>query len=149
MHEIIEIPVFIALDDEESSLFKGQQFLNDKTYDGFRFLEYSLKEDQSVYFYIMELSAEQNNRYLWDRIIPKAACCLYLYDNDEKNVNRFFFDYERYKTPVFLIATKKREIPEALSGRFFGNVIYYDESLQNHIQQILKEILEKLLTSAE
>jgi hypothetical protein len=149
VNEIIEIPVFKTVDNEENPLFKGQEYLKDKTYEGFRFLEYPLTETQSVYFYVIELSLEQNNRYLWDRIIPKAPCCIYLYDNDEKSINRFFQDYGRYKTPLFLIAPKDSEIPENVLEYFKGNVVYFEESSENYFRRLLKEIFEKLLETAE
>jgi len=148
VNEIIEIPVFKTIDNEENPLFKGQEYLKDKTYEGFRFLEYSLTETQSVYFYVIELSIEKNNRYLWDRIIPKAPCCIYLYDNDEKAISRFFQDYESYKTPIFLIAPKDSEIPENVLKLFMENVVYFEESAENNFRQLLKEILEKLFETA-
>ena len=54
MSEIIEIPVFKPTEEEDILLFKGQNYINDRTYDGFRFLEYELNEIQSIYFYLIE-----------------------------------------------------------------------------------------------
>jgi hypothetical protein len=144
--EIIEIPVFKIADDENNSLFKGQEYISDKTYEGFRFLEYELNDTQSFYFYFIELPGEQNNRYLWDRIIPKSPFSLYLYDTDDKALTKFMQDYNRYETPLFLAADREVEISYDIISLFNEKAVRYDLSKENYFKNFLKEIIQKLVT---
>jgi hypothetical protein len=145
VREIIEIPVFKVAEGDNKPLFSGQKFISDKTYEGFRFLEYALTDRHSFYFYFIEFPGEQNNRYLWERIIPKSPFCLYLYDADDKSVNKFIQEYSRYKTPVFLAAEKDTELSHEILSLFNDKVARYDISQENYFNVFFREILEKLV----
>ncbi len=148
MCEIIEIPVFKSTEEENILLFKGQNFINDRTYDGFRFLEYALNEIQSIYFYLIEPFNEQNNNNIWDRVIPKAPFCIYLYDFDDILIKKFYQDYSHYETPLFLAVKKEDELNEEILSQFEDKIIYFNKNDDNYFKLFFKEILNELTISS-
>jgi len=148
VREIIEVPVFKPTEEENILFLQGKNYINDKTFEGFRFIEYALNDIQSIYFYFIELFNEQKNTYIWDRVIPKSPFCLYLYDSDDNSLKKFYDDYQSYETPLFLAVKKDTILNEDILLQFDERIIYFDKNEENYFNLFLKEILGKLTIKA-
>ncbi|MBN2424273.1 MAG: hypothetical protein JXR46_08715 [Calditrichaceae bacterium] len=148
MTEILEIPVISLVSKPESesdfeSLIKGEI---DRNYEGFRHIEKTIKDNKSIYFYMLGNAVETDDYSVWDRIIPKAPFCLVLFDWDHTDFDRIITIFKnRYQTPLNFITFSAPPSSQKITSEILKQgeirVIFAEKNSEEGIEGLLAEAI--------
>jgi hypothetical protein len=148
MIEILEIPVITLVADAESENDFEQVIQGDldRNYDGFRHIEKALNSEKSVYFYLLDNTVEKNDFAIWDRIIPKSAFCLVLFDWHHTDFDRVISTYrDRYQTPIIFVTFSAPPNSQKITSQILKEgeirVIFAEKKSDEGIESILAQAI--------
>ena len=152
MIDILEIPIVAINSDQANDFLESLPVESDRSYKGFRHLEFRLTSEKCIYLYLLENFPEKDNYYIWDRIIPKAPFCLFLF-NWEDPAFADFYDYykKRYETPLLFAAPKLEEeadlsdIEDEILKNENNRIIFYEGQDENSVKSAIKQALQFVL----
>lgn len=148
MINILEIPVIQNVFDLESEFTELLPVSSDRTYNGFRHIECKLSDEYTIFFYILDREETIANKYVWDRLIPKAPFCLFLISWDNAKLDAVYERYlNSYSTPLIFLKARGTEDQEAekIDSKFLQDnkdkIVFYDRIEKKGILLALKKLI--------
>lgn len=149
---VIEIPVFSTNTSLAEAVF-GEKY---SEYPQFRFLEYQIDDEKSIFFYLLNSVPQVSDELFLDQIIPLAPFSLMLVDPLEEirqsptgEICKVYF--ERFETPMFFIVlTNDQELRanfenEPLVAENSIKIILADPEGSDILKSVLGDALNQII----
>lgn len=148
---IIEIPIIGSRNCGKEKLFTllSQEAL--RNFEGFDLGLLKLDEENSLYFYFMNMENE-SYRYLWDIIVPHTAGCILIcewhdHQSIDDNLKTIDFLERRFSTPLYICSLPASdEVPESYINEELEQggqrkLYSFDPESKESAKKILLEVL--------
>ncbi len=153
MSQILEIPVIHMLNDLDKEFIQSLQVSTDRSYRGFRHIEFEIDKEKSVYFYILDKQEDYFTQSIWDRTIPRAPFTLFLVEEINHTVRDLITQYERkYATPYFIFIPFDKSVEDKsndLAQEDNESVFYFNSDEENGVIKTLLNALKQFTERRE